>query len=600
MSIGAVLDNSYDILSRNQFKRSRSMDELDKLKPHADPVRGFADSLDVYTEFLDSLDSQYLWFLTDLERIKLQKKLRFIYLLISAQIKFEAENSRYQEISSLISLRKKCFLLLSDIRKIERKLDCPIDEISADSHPILPKRVFMCVNAWTMDEIAALKESPSAFTRDWMGTLNERRLYWVWGGSMLYSFMGIDGIRYHSHVHFDQADFILSNFSRITGALSWILYLSRFTLNMSIVLKHTIPSSLWMSHEELLACRDTWFYQRFVTHFKKRYAQILNDLIWGIANFCCANLLRGSIRLNASNDLLTFVLLVFDLFMRTLELILAIKRFNEEYKKISNEILQIEHKYSINSITSELYKEKREILESARTKLSHDWRFEKKRLLTEVGYAFFLCAAFFAMTMPFIPLPSLPLIILGVSGAIICHFSAIVLNLIHLRINLKQKQAKMNEYTDKINDCFTQLNNHDAHILTKKKAYLEMRTFEAQYAFIKAQKKYEIIQAVRYTLFDSIIPFVVFGCLALAPIGIGIPLLLLGGAVMIGSQLIIKGKYEPTGPKRIMYHEQAFEITSRFCKTKDHVTPSILHGFFKKTDQKLIKNIAKTKSFACS
>lgn len=585
MTVGAVLDNSYDILSGNGFKRSRSMEKLDELKPYADPVRGFADSVDLYSEFLESLDAQYLWLLSDVERIKLQKKLRFIYLLISAQIKFESQNSRYHEISNLMALRRQCYSMLLEIRKIEKKLDCPKDEIKPDIKPLLPKRVFLCVNGWTKDEIDDLRESPSSFTRDWMGRLNERRLYWVWGGSMLYSIMKIKAIRNNTLVHYDEADFILSHFGRFTGALSWILYLLRLMLNIIIVLKHTIPCYLWMSDEELKACQNTWFFNRFATHFMKRYSQILNDLFWGIANFLCANVLKGTLRLSSSNDLLTCILLFFDFIMRSIEFILALRKYNKELNRLSQKISILEEKYHSKQISQELYEEKKDILQSAITKLSSNWKFEKRRLLTEMGYAFFLFAAFFAMTMPFIPLASMPLAILGVSGAVICHFSAIALNIIHLVINRREKTFKMNECAVKIDSCLSILNNQDSSILMQKKAYLEMRKLEAQHEFLKAQNRYEFIQAIRSTVFDTFIPLAVFVCLALIPVGFGIPILLLGCVAMIGLQLAIKGKFEPAGPKKVFFDERGFQCTKVLCTGHNNIKISTLHGFFKNIDK---------------
>ena len=93
-----------------------------------------------------------------------------------------------------------------------------------------------------------------------------------------------------------------------TGYLSWTLYYFRYSLHLSLLLKHTIKGP-WMSAEE---AKTPW-YERFQTQWTQRKFILLNDALWGTANLVTFFWLTGKGVLGTVGDALTIGLLVFDI-----------------------------------------------------------------------------------------------------------------------------------------------------------------------------------------------------------------------------------------------------------------------------------------------
>lgn len=79
-----------------------------------------------------------------------------------------------------------------------------------------------------------------------MGWFNEKRLYWVWASSLLKVILAALP---DDFFNVGQATEVVKAPDPYTGTLSWALYYFRFSLNMFLLLKHTI-SGPWMSERE--------------------------------------------------------------------------------------------------------------------------------------------------------------------------------------------------------------------------------------------------------------------------------------------------------------------------------------------------------------
>lgn len=241
--------------------------------------------------------------------------------------------------------------------------------------------------------MAEIAEAKTGTLIGWMSDVNERRLYWVWGGGMLSSVIEMLPDDFYRKA---QAQKAVSAPAPITGYMSWVLYYTRFAINLSLLLKHSIDGP-WMSEEE----RKIPAWERFKTQWNQRKFSLLNDSIWGLANMACFFWLKGPGAMGMAGNVATAGLLLMDLS-------LSIWRFYEEstaynkriqamydaYDRLKGKLKKAEESSTpdpdrIAELQRQLREANRLIM---RTEL--DWKYKKLNMINDMAYAGGLLAAF--------------------------------------------------------------------------------------------------------------------------------------------------------------------------------------------------------------
>ncbi|KTD61176.1 coiled-coil domain-containing protein [Legionella spiritensis] len=108
------------------------------------------------------------------------------------------------------------------------------------------KILAMRTGQWLADKMQELSGGKTKVIKGWMGELNGRRLYWVWGGGMLSSILALLPTDFFNN---QQAQKALAVPGPAMGYISWLLYYARFGLELGLLLKHTIKGP-WMDATE--------------------------------------------------------------------------------------------------------------------------------------------------------------------------------------------------------------------------------------------------------------------------------------------------------------------------------------------------------------
>lgn len=443
---------------------------------------------------------------------------------------------------------------------------------------------------------------------EYMSAVNNRRLYWVWGGGMLAAVLELlasQGVFPTDQVKNAQEK--LSTPSPVTGYMSWLLYYTRFGINLFLLLEHTIPGS-WMRTKEMKI--PAW--ERFTTQWDQRKFALLNDSIWATANMACFFWLRGGGTLGYAGNVLTAVLLLMDLSLTIWMFAEESTKHNREIEALYNKKLTLESSiaerkgYIVGRNT--MFKDLKELLvkdeksEAAIQKVLDEkakaeaemhaleeelkqfnktikqseiaWKYRKYGLINSIAYAAGLLFAFCLVCCFFFP-PALlaPGLVLamGAAGAALCFTVTLISAIVSGSIELAKTKEAMNDARAECTELLKLfLSTQDPNM--KKFLYLEMKGLMAESDYQQALIKFQTIKLIRSILVDAFVPALVFAAILFMPLGIGVAVMAAGFAVALISHLIIN-RFEPKPPegeKLADFKLDAFD--SEFRKFSDKVS----------------------------
>lgn len=394
---------------------------------------------------------------------------------------------------------------------------------------------------------------------EWMTSINEKRLYWIWGGGLLRTVLAAIPSDFYNT---KGALGVAGAPNQFAGYLSWTLYFARFGLNSFLLLKDTFGPKL--REDELKLQSPYW--ERFKTQWKIRKFTLLNDSIWGIANLVCFFWFKGS-----DGDLLTSLLLVFDLFIALWD---YEEQQTDHLKKMTDFTTQL------TSLEAQLKPEGleqmradeivRQINQLKKEKITcqREWDHKKTRLTITAVYALSLMLSFVLMTLPFMPLAATTIALVGLIGYVLCFtltviYNATIQGLTVKKNNLTSKEAA-NDLAEKKNE-FLSLIEKDPNLDDNQKIllYLEIKQLEAVTAQQKAKAMYQTMHFVRTVMLQALIPALMFVSFVFLPIGMGFAVL---GAVLviaIFSNLLINEVYKP---KQVEFKEFDNEDYEQCCR----------------------------------
>ncbi|KTD36597.1 hypothetical protein Lnau_1581 [Legionella nautarum] len=516
-----------------------------------------------YKAELDKLNPAMFAFLHPEQKKRLVDQLIFTYYLLYAQYQLdEAEERRY----TLEAHRKALELCAQRIKELETTGEAGVEvpyEVDLEANISLATMALKylgitAIASWFVEKITQFMDNNTGSLVEWMGAINVKRLYWVWGGSMLTALFEMIPDDFYNKL---EAQANMDVVSPVTGYMSWILYYTRFGINLFLLLKHVYcPSKdeMDMSPE-----------QRFITQWNQRKFALMNDSIWGFANMLCHLLLKGPGMLGYAGNIVTVGLLVMDV-------ILTIWRFWEEHtkyqaamlalkrdkEKLEKQIAAINEQLIISPVEEQQLKDLEADLKQLNqsiAKTNFEWKYKKLGFTNEVIYAVGLVIAFSIMCCFFFPpaaiVPATALII-TLSGAALCFVLTFVTAVASGAIEIaktKETRALELEHCNDLLEEFKTTKDPNR----KKQLYLEIKLGLAESEYQQKVIYFQIVQLLRSSFIDALIPPLVFVSLIFVPIGIGIAILAAGLALAIISNAIIN-RFEPQREKLPDFDESAF------------------------------------------
>ncbi|MBN9227166.1 MULTISPECIES: hypothetical protein [Legionella] len=567
----------------NTYKRAkgRELDYIGSLTGRAFAEHrsdDFLPSLEFYLGKLDKADVVLCRYMSDKQKEQLIYDLRITLLLLAAQQQHEKDYQKTENDKKYNQQIAKCSLLLKELdpeyqRRVQESPE--LAEIS-DAQPI--KYMGIPVARLLAKDIVDLSGGTTKTIRGYMDSLNDKRLYWVWGSSFIKTLIGL--VAEDSRFFGDQADKAIKMPDPYTGNLSWILYYARFFMNLFLLLKHTIRyDEEQMSDEE---AKTPW-QERFQTEWSKRKFTLLNDSIWGTANLVCFFWLTGGGTLGAAGDAVTLALLIFDIAISIWDLAEQKTKYDKAMLQYEEDLARLERQlHALRNKNGQLEEEElktiRQIemqihtLKQEQKKCKREWQLQKVSLIWGIVYATALMGAFLVLTMPFLPISAPVLASMAIAGAVLCFAFTVINNIVKGGIELykthKTKQESQQDADFKIK-CLVQLirsdrlkgdNSLDSN--EKKFLYLEIKQCLAETEYQKQMMIYQSVNLIRSTLIQLLIPAVVFASLAVVPLGIGIPMLIAAAALAIATQFLVDARFKPEEKKELEFDEQEYKT---FC-----------------------------------
>lgn len=524
-------------------------------------------SLNFYSNLKNTLDPAIIPYFSPDRKDQLCHELGIALLLLRAEQEYEASHQKIENEKIYESQIKRCFELL-DALNPARSVNSPFAYCGITLAQEFAKKITESRDFTTKTVKKVVQE------------FNEKRLYWVWGSSLIKTVLGlVPENLYNSR----QARGIIKIPDPYFGILGWTLYYFRFFLNLFLLLKHTLKGP-WMSEEEGL----TPWYERFKTQWAERKFTLLNDSIWGTANLVCFFWLHGQGVLGTAGDALTLLLLVFDISV-------CLWDFSEQ--QTLHEARIQDYQEAINRLESagtlcesETPEEKKlkakqlqrqiDTLKREYCKCQKDWELQKLSLYHNIAYAVALMLAFILLTMPFMPVAAPTALILGAVGAVLCFAFTVISTAIKGGIDLYSLGQGLDEAENQFKSCIALFEN-ELNPDQKKLLYLEIKGFHQQTIYQKQLIAYQTISLVRSIMLSALMPAIIFSCLVFLPLGIGFAALGATLGLAIATHSLIDALFKPdeNQKKSSEFNEKSYRSFCDFTAKKNNAGK--YHAFFK-------------------
>jgi hypothetical protein len=551
----------------------------------------FLTPLNFYLGIMADTDPIMTPYMSDEQKNQLRHDLKIAYLLLCAQKQYELTHQKTENRKRYDASIKQCETLLDRLNPLFKE-KTPEESHFADGKPV--KYLGIHLAKEFSEKIVGMMDRKTKTIKETIGAFNEKRLYWVWGSTFIKTMLSLSQEDFYNT---KQAGEIVRSLDPYTGALSWALYYFRFSLNLFLLLKHTIKGP-WMSKEEA----ETPWELRFQGQWNKRKFGLLNDFLWGPANTAGYFWLRGV--LGPWGDTLTIFLLIFDISAALWDFAEQEAQYHaqmEEYEREIEALEQIKKELSEKSFANEeeqkenklkIYRMELQInaLKRAQATCDKNWNLQRWGLYNNIGYAMGLMLSFVALTMPFMPLDKATALTLGVVGAVLCFTFTVLANSIRGGIEIYKSQEAIKDAKRGFDEHVGLLKeliktNPDLNDNQKKFLYLEIKKYKIETEYQKQMIALQTAHLIRSTMIEALFPAITFVSLVFLPMGIGFAALgaVLGFAIL--SNLLIDALFKPDPKmKELSFDEKEYrEFCALINKEED---PKVQHAFFKPAKEK--------------
>lgn len=582
------LDAARQLYGKPHIKNQLQTYEIHKLRVLLPNLLSF------YNTELGQTNPAIFQFLTDSQKEAIKSRLKLTWYLLYSQYQLDDAEDRHHVLAPLVENMNQCNKLLGELEVSETTVtpQGQLDAALNDSEKYLKYTgltiVAPIIVQQTMDLVDGKPlESTTGITvaaKENMTAVNGIRLFhWVWGGSMISA--GLDMLP-DDFYNKNQAQDIVSAPAPVMGYMSWILYYTRFGVNLGLLLKHTINGP-WMKEEE--AQIPAW--ERFKTQWQQRKFALLNDSIWATANMAGFYWLKGSGTLGYAGNVVTAGLLLMDLSLtiwrfweESTEHNKTIYLLEEAQKKLkaelqaSNETLQTTEAELIKArkkletrpktdleyadlaqIIADLEHTQNEQLQNKRD-LEHkitdnnklikhtnfEWKYNKYATINDLVYSAGLLVAFSLMCCFFCPpamIAPATMMIITLAGATICFVGTLASASVAGGIEIAKTQESGQSSKQECEALLQQFKNTTDEN-TRKMLYLEMKGLIAQSEYQQRMVTFQKIKLVRAILVDALMPALTFVAFLFLPFPAGLAVLAAGLALAALTKVLLD-HFEP-------------------------------------------------------
>jgi hypothetical protein len=514
--------------------------------------------LSIYSQKMAQINPAAFKYMDDSQRAVLNDELLFTFYLLSAQFQIDEAEHRRQGLKQQSDQIKSCAKLIHQLRASQEvgfaaDLEAEID--NSEKH--LKYLGLTVVAPFLTDKMTEFSKGKTVVTKQWMGEVNGRRLYWVWGGGMLASVIALLPDDFYNKSQAQQA---VAAPSPITGYMSWVLYYTRFGINLGLLLKHTIKGP-WMSAAE--AEIPAW--ERFKTQWDLRKFSLLNDSVWATCNLLCFFWLTGSGMAGYWGNVLTAGLLLMDVCLTYWRFCEESTEHNRMMHLFAQDIQKLQDKITAEKDKDKLATLELELAELLKNKSLYEYDYKYKFYATsaDLAYsiglliAFSVVCSFFLLPTAIMPVTA---VTLGVVGAALC-FTA---NFISAGYSgwLELSKAKESRQLAKIEGeaLLVDLIAHQAErsAFVNKQLYLDIRRVLANSEHQERVIDFQKMRLMRGILVDALIPPVLFVSFVFMPLGMALAVVFAGFVLAAASNKYIEGS-APAEEKLPEFDEDEFK-----------------------------------------
>lgn len=542
---------------------------------------GFSDSLGFYLPWLEQTEHVLITYMSEAQKKQLLRDLQVTYVLLLSQTEYESSHQKVENNQVYAQQINKCAKLIDYINSlINHDIDLAPDYgYGVDGHPVAYQALYvgkalademveLASGKITKAEIKKSEDDETALLDSgstsksiirYAGKLNEKRLYWVWGSNFIKTMLSLMSADFFNTAQAKQA---MKTPDVYTGSLSWGLYYFRFSLNLGLLLKHTIAGP-WMSEQE----KNSSWTDRFATQWQQRKFALLNDSLWATANLVCFFWLKGKGVLGKSGDALTLGLLLFDLSVAIWDYAEQSTQYNSKINEIDEQLRQIDER--IDSLKLEqsnpvaTVEEHQRIahalrdatlqqntLERMKKQCSKEWQLNNIKLATNLSYAIGLVITFAILAAPFMPFAVSTLATLAVVGAVLCFALTVLYNAVKSGIEIYKAHS---DAKDVAAECAAQIAQLTTLLRTnpqlddneKKLLFLQIKKLQAQTVFQEQMVDYQIANLFRSLIVECFIPAVVMASLVFLPLGSGLAMLGTALGLIVLSNKWVESQFKP-------------------------------------------------------
>jgi hypothetical protein len=332
-------------------------------------------------------------FMTDASQKALEDDLMLMLYQLSGHYQFNEREGRRQALNNYYNDIEKCDFLIKNIQLAREKkqlLEQPTSNKSDLYHFLFEAELNFFAGQ-------------TVYIRKRMADFNYWRLYWVWTGMMLRMAISLISSTFYN---IQQTTYVTSEYQDIWGYISWALYFARLLINFSLVLKHTIPCTLWMNKAEIDAVKNQGVLKRFMEQMNARKFELTNDFIWGLVNLGCHLWWIGSALMDYLSNAFTVILLIADLWLTMEKRKGEIKQHDCDINDFNTEIAALNAK--IQSLLPEdntrlKLEEQKNRLEYTLAQYVINWKDKERGLNADKAYAAGVVATFFVLSTCLIP-----------------------------------------------------------------------------------------------------------------------------------------------------------------------------------------------------
>lgn len=505
-------------------------------------------------------------FMEPAQQEALSQDLLLAYFKLCSDYQYHTNENRRQHLKGLAQDIERCEFLLNLLRANEEERQVSL-QAYYDAHQHAEKDFEF--KRWFNGKLEKLRDisaGKTVYLRQWMADLNIWRLYSVWTGMLLGNVVNQIPTDFHN---IQQTQTVLENRKLGLGYLSWLLWYSRFLINFTLLLKHTIRGP-WMSEEE----KNKPWQTRLQEQLQQRKFMLLNDIVWGTSNLVCFFWLVGEGLLGYLGNVLMVGLLIADVLITRWKFaeenqkhLEEMRLFREEIDGLNEQLEaikqlkltqdEIEHKTAV--LNRQLQQ-----LKTARDRCEREWNHQQSKQDTAKKYVVGVLLGYFITCSLLIPKEVIPLLsytAMSMLGTSFLFLLSIAYNAYNANLDISKTKSLRKSALE---ECKAILSQEGP---LSKADYIRFKTLESNALYQEKMAKYQEYRLYRKLLIESLVPFAIFTAFTFASFSLAVAFIATGVVLALASHYFLEKK-KPKAPTPVPFDGNAYETMDKKAQLK--------------------------------